>query len=50
MATVRYVGSFDAVEVPSQGWVVVAKGETLDIPSEDLPGFASQDVWEVVEG
>jgi hypothetical protein len=50
LPTVKYIGPFDAVEIPSLNRVV-AKGEEIDVPQEAVSGLAGQtDAWEVVEG
>lgn len=50
MATVTYVGSHDAVEVPHLDWQVFKQGEPVDVPDDQLGNFAEQEVWKVETG
>ena len=55
MKTIRYVGTFDAVEIEPDpkgapnDWVTVAHGDTVDVAASRADGFLAQTgTWEPV--
>jgi len=48
-AKVKYVGPYDAIEVPSLG-INVRRDEAIELPVADAAALARQEVWQAVGG
>lgn len=48
MPQVKYVGPFDAVDIPSAG-VVAVKDEPVEVPADVAKSLLEQDVFEPVK-